>query len=210
MDVFKRLQHVASACTWLMLALAFGGVLGLGPQISESVSVNQPKLLAALGVAALGAAIVTAISLTELDNPAMTRTGPIADLGRLVYLGGITGVMVTAHGVESPFWVLYVPVLLSTAFVDRPWKSLSYAFGASVLAFAATAVSHDVEKASALNLLLVLPAMPAVVWFTTTLANSIAHLHDDAEAEHVRQQEEIEQLRADLHRDRSRRARGVA
>ena len=94
--------------------------------------------------------------------------------------------------------MLYVPVLLSTAFVDRPWKSLSYAFAASILAFTASAVSHGVEKASALNLLLALPAMPAVVWFTTTLANSIAHLHNDAEAERGRQREEVEQLRAEL------------
>ena len=198
MDVFKRLQQVASACTWLMLALAFGGVLGVGSQIGDSLSVNEPKLLAGLGVAALGAAIVTAISLTELDNPALTRTGPVADLGRLVYLGGVTGALVVAHGVESPLWVLYVPVLLSIAFVDRPWKSLSYAFAASILTFTATAVSHDVEKASALDLLLVLPALPAVVWFTSTLANSIAHLHGDAAAERARQREEVEQLRADL------------
>jgi len=197
-DVFKRLQQVASACTWLMLALAFGGVLGVGSQLTDALSVDEPKLLAGLGVAALGAAIVTVISLTELENPALTRTGPIADLGRLVYLGGITGVLVVAHGVESPLWVLYVPVLLSTAFVDRPWKSLSYAFAASILAFTTTAVSHDIEKTSALSLLLVIPAMPAVVWFTNSLANSITHLHKDAEAERARQREAIEQLRADL------------
>jgi predicted phosphoribosyltransferase len=41
-DVFKRLQQVASACTWLMLALAFGGVLGVGSQITESLSVDDP------------------------------------------------------------------------------------------------------------------------------------------------------------------------
>ena len=198
MDVFKRLQHVASACMWLMLALAFGGVLGVGSQITESLSVNEPRLLAGLGVAALGAAIVTVISLTELDNPALARTGPVADLGRLVYLGGVTGVLVVAHGVESPFWVLYVPVLLSTAIVDRPWKSQSYAFAASILAFTATAVSHDVEKVSALSLLLALPAMPAVVWFTGSLANSINHLTSQADAERAHQVEEVEQLRQEL------------
>jgi methyl-accepting chemotaxis protein len=197
-DVFKRLQQVASACTWLMLALAFGGVLAVGPQITRTVSVNQPHLLIWLGVAALGAAIVTAISLTDLDNPLLTRTGPVVDFGRLVYLGGITGVMVAVHGIEAPFWVLYVPVLLSTAFVDKPWKSVTYAFAASVLAFVATAVSHHVERVTAVQLLLILPAMPAVVWFTTALANSISHLNQDAEVERAQKAEEVELLRQEL------------
>ena len=79
MDVFKRLQQVASVCTWLMLALAFGGVLAIGPELSESLTVNQGPLLIGLGVAALGAAIVTAISITELQGAVLTRTGPVID-----------------------------------------------------------------------------------------------------------------------------------
>jgi methyl-accepting chemotaxis protein len=197
-DVFKRLQQVAAACTWLMLALAFGGVLGIGSQITQTVSIDQPRFLIGLGVAALGAAIVTVISLTELENPLLARTGPVIDLGRLIYLGGITGVMVVGHGVEGPFWVLYVPVLLATAFVDRPWKSLAYAYAASALALAATAIADELGQATAVQLLLILPAMPAVVWFTNTLANSISHLNQDAEVERARQVEEIDQLRQEL------------
>ncbi|MGH8889998.1 MAG: methyl-accepting chemotaxis protein [Acidothermaceae bacterium] len=198
MDVFKRLQQVASACTWLMLALAFGGVLAVGPQLSETLSVNQPKLLAGLGVAALGAAIVTLIPLTDLENPALTRTGPVIDFGRLLYLGGVTGALLAGHGVESPLWVLYVPVLLATAFVDVPWKSIGYAFVASALTLTATAASHDVGRTTALRLLLIIPALPAVVWFTSALANSINHLTRDAETERAHKVEEVEQLRAQL------------
>ena len=173
MDVFRRLQQVASVCTWLMLALAFGGVLAVGPELSESLTVNQGPLLIGLGVAALGAAIVTAISITELEGAALTRTGPVIDLGRLLYIGGATGALVAGHGVESPLWILYVPMLLSTAFVDLPWKSIAYAFGASILTFGATAIGQDVDRATALRLLLILPALPAVVWFTGALAHSI-------------------------------------
>jgi len=197
-DVFKRLQQVAAACTWLMLALAIGGVLAVGTQITATVSIDQGPLLAGLGVAALGAAIVTAISLTDLENQALSRTGPIIDLGRLIYLGGVSGALFAAHGVETPFWILYLPVLLSTAFVDRPWKSLGYAFAASVLAFVATAVTDELARTTAIRLLLVLPALPAVAWFTGTLANSITHLGADAEAERARQAEEVEQLREQL------------
>ena len=198
MDVFKRLQQVASACTWLMLALAFGGVLAVGPQLSETLSVNQPKLLVGLGVAALGAAIVTLISLTDLENPALTRTGPVIDFGRLIYLGGVTGALLAGHGVESPLWILYVPVLLATAFVDVPWKSIGYAFVASALTLTATAASQDVGRTTALRLLLIIPALPAVVWFTSALANSISHLTRDAETERAHKVEEVEQLRAQL------------
>jgi methyl-accepting chemotaxis protein len=196
--VFKRLQQVASACTWLMLTVAFVGVLAVGSQLSETLTVNQAPLLVGLGVAAVGAAVVTAISLTELENPALSRTGPVIDLARLIYLGGITGALVAGHGVESPLWILYVPVLLSTAFVDLPWKSIAYAFAASIATIATTAVTHDVDRSTTLRLLLVLPAMPAVVWFTSALANSIAQLSTQAEAERAHQIEEVEQLREQL------------
>ena len=198
MDVFKRLQQVASVCTWLMLALAFGGVLAIGPELSESLTVNQGPLLIGLGVAALGAAIVTAISITELQGAVLTRTGPVIDLGRLFYIGGVTGALVAGHGVESPLWILYIPMLLSTAFVDLPWKSIAYAFGASILTFGATAIGQDVDRATALRLLLVLPALPAVVWFTGALAHSITELTEQAEAERAHKIEEVEQLREEL------------
>jgi methyl-accepting chemotaxis protein len=197
-DVFKRLQQVASACTWLMLALAFGGVLSVGSQVTETLSISLPKYFTCLGVAAIGAVIVTLISLTDVDHPAFSRTGPVVDFGRLLYLGAITGVMVVTHGVEGPFWVLYVPVLLSTAFVDSTWKSLAYAFAASALTLTATGITHELEAANAVRLLLILPALPAVVWFTNSLANSVLHMHRDAEGERARQAEEIEQLRGEL------------
>jgi hypothetical protein len=197
-DVFKRLQQVATACLWLMLVLAFGGVLGGGPDVTPAVSVDVTPLLAGLGVAAVGAAAITVSLLTELDHPALSRTGPVSDVARLVYFGGITGVLFASHGVEGPLWILYVPMLLATAIVDRPWKSLGYAYACAALALAATAGTHELARANLLRLLLILPAFPAVVWFTNTLANSVSRLAAAADAERIRQVEEVEQLRADL------------
>ena len=170
MDVSKRLQQVAAACTWLMLALAMGGVLAIGPHISAVLTVNQAALLGALGVAALGAAVITAVSVIELSKPALQPAGVVADIGRLVYLGGVTGAIIAAHGVQTPVWLLFLPVLLTTAFVDTLWKALSYALLASALTLAATGVSHELSKTTVVALLLVVPALPVVTWFTSAVA----------------------------------------
>ena len=129
MEVSKRPQRVAAACTWLMLGLAVVGVLISGRDAIGSVTINAAALLAGLGVAAVGAAIITAVSLTELDNPLLQPNGLVVDLGRLVYLGGITGALVAGHGVATPLWALYLPVLLSTAFTDIVVKAIAYAIG---------------------------------------------------------------------------------
>src|SRR5471030_1798861 len=124
-EVSKRPQRVAAACTWWMLGLAVVGVLVSGRDAIGSVTINPTALLAGLGVAAVGAAIITAVSLTELDSPLLHHNGLVVDLGRLVYLGGVTGALVAGHGVATPLWVLYLPVLLTTAFTDIVVKARS-------------------------------------------------------------------------------------
>jgi len=196
-DVSKRLQHVAAACTWLMLGFAFIGVLVVGPHVTSTVTVNQAALLVGLGIASLGAAVITAVSLTDLHNAVLHPTGLVGDIGRLIYLGGVTGVLIAGHGVQGPFWILYLPVLLTTACIDVPWKALSYATAASGLTLLATGLTHGLTKTDAVSLLLILPALPAVVAATTTFAHSMSGVAGAAEAERVRQAEEVEQFVAD-------------
>ena len=54
MEVSKRPQRVAAACTWLMLGLAVVGVLISGHDAIGSVTINPAALLAGLGVARRG------------------------------------------------------------------------------------------------------------------------------------------------------------
>jgi hypothetical protein len=196
-DVSKRPQRVAAACTWLVLAFAVIGILAAGPDIG-TVSINQAALFAGLGVVALGAAVMTAISLTELHHPLLQPTGLVVDLGRLIYLGGVTGVLVAAHGIQTPLWVLFVPVLLTTAFIDVQWKALAYGVAASGLTALAVGITHGFAKASAVPLLLILAALPAVVAATSTFAQSINALAGLAETERIRQAKEVEELREQL------------
>ncbi len=198
MDVSKRPQRVAAACTWLMLGLAVVGVLISGHDAIGSVTVNAGALLAGLGVAAGGAAIITAVSLTELDNPLLHHNGLVADLGRLVYLGGVTGALVAGHGVLTPLWVLYLPVLLTIAFSDIVVKAVAYAIAASGLTLLATGISHGFNKTAVVPLMLVLAGIPAVVAAASAFAQSINGVADAAQAERARQIEEVEQLREQL------------
>jgi methyl-accepting chemotaxis protein len=197
-EVSKRPQRVAAACTWLMLALAVVGVLISGRDAIGSVTINAAALLAGLGVAAVGAAIITAVSLTELDNPLLHHNGLVVDFGRLVYLGGVTGALVAGHGVATPLWVLYVPVLLTIAFSDIVVKAIAYAIGASGLTLLATGVSHGFNKTAVVPLILILAALPAVAAVTSAFAQSINGVADAAHAERARQIEEVEQLREQL------------
>jgi methyl-accepting chemotaxis protein len=197
-DVSKRPQRVVAACTWLMLGFAVVGVLISGHDAIGSVTINAGALLAGLGVAAVGAAILTAVSLTELDNPLLHHNGLVADLGRLVYLGGVTGALVAGHGVLTPLWVLYLPVLLATAFTDIAVKAVAYAIGASGLTLLATGVSHGFNKTAVVPLILVLAGLPAVVAAASAFAQSINGVADAAHAERARQIEEVEQLREQL------------
>jgi methyl-accepting chemotaxis protein len=197
-DVSKRLQQVAAACTWLMLGFAVIGVLAVGTHVTSTVTLNQAAFLAGIGVAAFGAAIITAVSLTELHHPLLHPTGLVVDLGRLIYLGGVTGAMVAGHGTQGPFWVLYLPVLLTTALIDVQWKALAYALAASGLTLLANGLSHGLTKTSVVSLLVILPAIPAAVLATSAFARSISGIAGLAESERVRQAEEVEQLRQEL------------
>ena len=198
MEVSKRPQRVAAACTWLMLGLAVVGVLISGRDAIGTVTINAAALLAGLGVAAVGAAIITAVSLTELHNPLLHPNGLVVDLGRLVYLGGVTGALVAGHGVATPLWVLYVPVLLTTAFTDAVVKAIAYAIGASGLTLLATGVTHGFNKTAVVPLILILAGLPAVVACASAFAQSINGVADAAHAERARQIEEVEQLREQL------------
>jgi methyl-accepting chemotaxis protein len=197
-DVSKRLRQVAATCTWLMLALAVVGVLAVGPHVTGAITVNLAPLLAGLGVAALGAAFITAVSLTELSHPLLRPTGLVADFGRLLYLGGVTGALIAGHGVQGPFWLLYLPVLLTTAFIDVPWKALAYAVAASGLTLLATGLTHGLSKTSVVSLLLILPVMPALVAASSAFAHAVDAVTGATEVERVRQAEEVEELRDEL------------
>ena len=198
MDVSKRPQQVAAACTWLMLALAVIGLLIAGPHITSAVTVNQAAFLVGLGVASLGAAVITAVSLTELHNPLLQPTGLVVDFGRLVYLGGVTGALVAGHGIATPLWVLYLPVLLATAFIDVQWKAIAYGIAAGGLTLLATGLSHGFAKTSVVPLLLIVAALPAVVAATSTFAHSINAVAASVEAERVSQAQDVEHLREEL------------
>ncbi len=198
MDVFKRLQQVGAACIWLILALAFGGALGLGSQLNETVSVSSGKLLASLGVVALGALAVSVTALADSANPVVGPNGPVAEIGRLVYLGGVTGAMIVGHGLESPLWVLLVPLLLTISFSDAQWKALTYGIVASGVTLVAGIVTHDAGRDTAMGMLLVLPALPLTAWFTGSLAGSVSRLRIEAEAEREHQRDELDRLREEL------------
>jgi len=197
-DVSKRPPRVAAACTWLMLGLAVVGVLISGRDAIGNVTVNAAALLAGLGVAAVGAAIITAVSLTELDNPLLQPNGLVVDLGRLVYLGGVTGAVVAGHGVATPLWVLYLPVLLAAAYTDLVVKAVAYAIGATGLTLLAVGVTHGFTKTAVVPLLLILAAYPALVATAAAFAQSINGVAEAAQAERARQIEEVEQLREQL------------
>jgi methyl-accepting chemotaxis protein len=197
-DVFKRLQQVASACTWMLLLLAFGGVLAVGSQVTRAVSVSEPKFLAALGIAALGAVVMTLAAFVQPTTTNAPLTRAATDAGRIVYLGGYAMLLVVAHGVQTPAWVLALPVLLSIASAEPLWKSLGFGVAAGGIVVVASAVTHDIGRATTLPLLLIVPALPLAAWFTSALAHSISHLSADAEAERARQADEVEQLRKDL------------
>ena len=198
MDVSKRPQHAAAACTWMLLAGAFIAVLAGGSQISATVTVNQALMLVSLGVAAAGASLVTVISLTDLHGPLLQPVGLVANIGRLVYMGGITGVVIVAHGVTAPFWVLFLPVLVTVAFIDVQWKALAYGLLAGGLTALATGISHGFAKTTAISLVLAIVTLPALTGATSAFAHMVNGLTGAAEAERVRQAAEVEHLRLEL------------
>ncbi len=194
-DVSKRLREVAMGCIWLMLALAAGGVLAVGSRVSDTVWLHELPFFLGLGGCAFAAAVITAISIADSTAPALRQNGPIIDIARLGYLAGVTVALVAGHGVQSPFWILYVPVLLATASSEAQWKATGYAALASALTLFATVISRELEKSTVVPLLLIVPAFPVVAWLASALSHSIAHLHADAEAEQLRQAEEVARLR---------------
>ncbi len=194
MDVFKRLQQVAMACGWLLLALAFGGVLGVGSTLAPMLSANQAGVLIGLGVAAVGALVVTVLAV--VDAPAGSAIA--GEIGRVVYLGGIAVAVFAGQGVTSPLWVLFVPVLLSSALTPTAWISPAYAVVASGLTLVATATTGELGRASTLGLLVVLPALPTLASCATLLARAVSQVAARADAELARQADDLARLREEL------------
>ena len=163
--------------------------------MTATVTINQAVMLLSLGVAGLGATIVTAISLTDLHGPLLQPTGVVVNIGRLVYMGGVTGVVIVAHGATAPFWVLFLPLLVTVAFIDVQWKALGYALLASGLTALATGISHGFSKTSAISLVFAVVLLPSLTAASSAFAHMVNGLTDAAEAERVRQAAEVEHLR---------------
>ena len=110
----------------------------------------------------------------------------------------MTGASSPGHGVATPLWVLYVPVLLTAAFTDVPVKAIAYAIGASGLTLLATGVSHGFNKSAVVPLMLILAGVPADRRRGERVRASVNGVADAAHAERARQIEEVEQLREQL------------
>jgi methyl-accepting chemotaxis protein len=196
----KRLSQAAAVMTWLGLVLGVAAATLLD-RFGEGAAIS---LSAVYGWAALGllnAGLLTALPALERSSPAFARTiGIWRALLLATDLLWITGLVAVTGGVQGPFWVLYVPVVLFAAVSLSPWPAAVFGLTATAALVGASHLAGAVVAGTAGTLLLIGALLPSIAWFNSTLAAAVWALRRDAEQERDALTARVEQLAGALER----------
>ena len=182
MDFSTQLSRAAAVMTWLGLIVSVGAATLLD-RVDEGTAVHLGAVYVWSGLGLIVAMLLTLLPSVERRSPSLAsaigtvRTGLL--LLDFVY---VTGIVAVTDGMQGPFWVLYLPVILFAA-VSLPAKQ-SALFGFAVAGGLATAsVVSGTAQMTTGSLLLVCVLFPTFGWFNATLSGAVWTLRDLARRE---------------------------
>ncbi len=199
MDFSTRLSRAAAVMTWLGLAVALGAATLLD-RSDRGASVHLPAVLAWSGVGAVVAVLLSVLPAMERSSAAVAREiGTLRTVLLLVDLVHVTGIVAVTGGIDGPFWVLFVPVVLFAAVSLPAWQSALFGLAVSGALAGASVVAHT-AAANPAALLLVCVLFPVLGWFDASLSTAVWGLRGLAQDERDRLTARVDELSAVLER----------
>ncbi|HVU62270.1 MAG TPA: methyl-accepting chemotaxis protein, partial [Mycobacteriales bacterium] len=144
-------------------------------------------------VGLLGVLAVPMMTWARTNAPSLEN--PLVGLIGVLDFAVVTAIMALTGGVTGPFWVLVI-VNAAAAAVIAPNRLLAIVVGAGYVGvvIGATAIAHDLNKATAGPLILVASAIPLVTVLGTAVALRLEAQRRQADAEREQLQHTVQGL----------------
>ncbi len=188
MEVSNSLDRVSAVGVVSALALAVASEFVRGPHVTGGADSMAAWLWLGFGVVTtaslcavmLGKAGLRGIGAAAVDGATTDR----ATIGLLsAHVLWVSGLIAVAGGITVPYYLLYAPAVLLAA-VALPAR-LAVIFGGvtSLLSVVAFWWAGDLSRTTLSDLLLVLPAWPAIAWFVASLNAVVVEHRQRVQAE---------------------------
>ena len=196
MDFSKRLAHAAAVMTWLALVLTLVAATALDRWGGDarSVHLGAVYLWGLLGLANAALLTVLAVAPASSGRAAWRALLPVTDIVWVTATVAVTG------GIDGPFWVLYVPVVLFSAVSLPPSQSALFGLAATGGLVLASVLAHTLDAGSCGALLLIGALLPGIAWFNSTLSAVVWRLRTAASDERDALSARVDELSAYLSR----------
>ncbi len=182
MDFSVQLSRAAAVMTWLALVVSVGAATLLD-RVDEGITVHLEAVYAWAGLGVLVALLLTLLPAVERRLPALASDiGTVRILLLLLDFVYVTGTVSVTDGMQGPFWVLYLPVILFAAVSLPSWQSALFGLAVAGGLTIASLVAHTARDTTG-SLLLVCVLFPAFGWFNATLSTAVWKLRDTARCE---------------------------
>ena len=202
MDFSIRLARAAAIMTWLTLAVSVVAVTVMDRVGAPEGVVIHAYAYYAWTLFGIGATLF----LTFLPTLAMkshTVLKNITAFRALLLIAdtvwATAGVAVTG-GIDGPFWVCFLGVVLFAAVSMPAWQSALFGLAAAGGLVVASAIAHTLDKESLGSLIIVGTAFPIVAWFNSSLSAAVWDLRRKAKAERKALESRVAELSGYLER----------
>ena len=154
-----------------------------------------PHSTHSLRAKAIVATLLTILPFWEETRPSVRRNIGVWRVTLLAFdVVFVTGVTAATGGIEMPFWLLFLPIVLFAAVSLDKLQSLAFAVVAIAGVLIASAASGTLHADNAGTLVLVCPLFPAVAWFNSNLSNAVWQMRKRARAERDALERRVEEL----------------
>ena len=181
--------------TWSSIALAVAGAVVLAQRADAGVDTGVSVHLVAFAGWVAGAVLAAlALALVPLANLTVRAAARVGAALVVVDLVAVTGAVAVSGGIDGPFWVLYIPVLLFASVSMRRWQSVLLGVVAASGLVASSYAAHTLGTGTAGALVIVAPVFPALAWFNGSLSTSVASMRTRSRKEADELQQRVEEL----------------
>ncbi len=198
LDFPKLLNRVSASAIVLAVVLAAAGVL-LGQHQGAGYPMVEAGAWLVVGVfSAVGLGLLTGFG-ERLPGAGehMAAYRAVLLVANLVW---ITGVVAATHGVDGPFWVLFVAPLLLAAVSLPPGQGFAVGAAAVTATLVAFALAGTLDGAHVDGLVVALPMAPMITLFVGLVSHAMAHQSEQAQAQRDLLHSHVQSLSAALER----------
>ena len=182
MDFSAQLSRAAAVMTWLGLVVAVAAATLLD-RVDQGTTVHLGAVYAWSGLGVVVAVLLTLLPTVERRSPSLASAiGNVRIALLILDFVYVTGLVAVTGGMQGPFWVLYLPVILFAAVSLPSWQSALFGLAVAGGLVIASLIAQTAQDTTG-SLLLVCVLFPTFGWFNATLSTAVWTLRDTARME---------------------------